>query len=105
MEIDRVMFAEVAEESYVDLRTDYSGRGMYGKDCPAVVGSVSQFALFILAIDEAIRIQHPHSEFSSDEAVFLADNVSTDSMGYSTVFYWPSLELTSYDDEEWDQED
>jgi hypothetical protein len=96
IEIDRQLFLEVAEESYMDVREDYSGRGMYGKSCPGVIGSLSQFALFLLAFDEAVRVQDEENDpiYTTQAAAEIADTVSTDSMGFDTIFYFPTLVLT-----------
>jgi hypothetical protein len=98
IEIDRQIFCDVAEENYMDVREDYSGRGMYGKGCVGVIGSLSQFALFLLALDEAIREQLGEVHNATDAACQLADNLCTDNMGYEIIFYWPSLSLV-YDDD------
>lgn len=61
-------------------RRDYSGRGMYGERCPAVVTDESPFTVGSVA----------HDVFG-DRAFDL--DVRSDSMGLSTVIYFPNLEI------------
>lgn len=62
----------------------YSGRGMYGNYCPAIVGSQS----------ECVKLLVRAAMLDPDtfELYNLAD-FATDSMGYDVVWYWPHLEV------------
>lgn len=84
--LDRQTFMRCAEDADMEAREDYSGRGMYGRTCPAVVGRVNDVAKFyvFLAIE---------GEEMIDTTLELADMQSTDSMGYDNVFYWSGLTL------------
>lgn len=72
-----------------DLRRDYSGRGMFGDRCFGIVGGPGQFASFMagIAADEA--------EGNANEGLAerLAENVVTDDMGLSTIYYFPAYLL------------
>ena len=68
----------------VDIRDDYSGRYMYGATCLAVVGDnyvldVFMDAAWYYGIDVSLR------------------NMSEDSMGLSSVFYWPHVRVEKED--------
>ena len=56
-----------------DLRTDYSGRGMYGKLCYGVVTS-RPIAVIEEAASQGLR------------------GAQMDSMGLETIVYWPRVE-------------
>lgn len=66
-----------------DIRTDYSGRGMFGETCFGIVGGDQEYAGFLLEL----------AEDDKKLAKRLADSVSTDSMGMETIYYWRSLKL------------
>lgn len=95
------------ESSDGDLRPQsYSGRGMYGKQCLAVVG-VHAGAVFSDLIGTAL-----YGEFSTDEkdAIVMAlCDVRQDSLGHDTVVYFPRVEYVGgsgnadADDEEDDE--
>lgn len=72
-----------------DLRRDYSGRFMYGDECFGIVGGPGEFAEFIalIASDEADGCA------TEGLAKRLADAVKTDSMGLSTIYYFPGYLL------------
>jgi hypothetical protein len=77
---------EIAEIDWDDTTIrNYSGRGMYGDECMAVVldGDRDTFALFA-----ALGI-----ELDDDEAIPMARSACQDSMGRSIVIYWPRLRL------------
>ncbi|PVB16411.1 hypothetical protein DDJ71_19700 [Mycobacteroides abscessus] len=72
------------------VRTDYSGRGMYGKECLAVV-------LDDASLTPAVTAELAFALAGTDDD--LADLVDriwslptyTDSMGRRTVIYWPNV--------------
>lgn len=70
------------------VRTNYSGRGMYGRECFGVVVSNSDLMLVGIAFE---RLFERHS--SSVSAVKLLKRTSMDSMGYDTIVYFPGFEL------------
>ena len=65
----------------------YSGRGMYGRRCVAVVGE-SQLVILSMIVSAS------HGSDWSDSAPELIRTAHADSMGYDVVVYWP--------DHEWD---
>lgn len=64
----------------VDIRDDYSGRYMYGRECLAVVGDNYTLDVFL----DACRYYGIGARLG---------NMAQDSMGLSQVFYWPSIEV------------
>ena len=97
--MSRSRFVEYAQREDLEIRMDYSGRGMYGSTCPAVIGGLSDFIRFLGAI-----AADSEECYVTDDFDYLVDRFSKDSMGYDTVFYWPSLTLTEYDYEGEDDE-
>lgn len=76
-----IQFDEVSDV----VRTDYSGRGMYGRDCfGLVLDSTSDIMDFILAVSYDDR----------DLADALSRNLTEDSMGLSGIYYFPRFAVT-----------
>ena len=76
---------DACDDEGVDLRTEYSGRGMYGKTCIGIVAD---------GLGALMRTVHTLSEDSRGEALAEAmrdADPATDSMGMSTIYYWRSL--------------
>lgn len=77
------------------LRT-YSGRGMYGKYCPAIeFESTSDAFMFFAAAGQytAEQQEYDEPEVDWDFADRLASGASTDSMGMGIVVYFSRWEL------------
>lgn len=66
---------------------DYSGRGMYGDRCLAIVTDNPVDTVLCL-VQEAIGSLDPEETAEIVEAL---SNSRTDSMGRSAVIYWPHL--------------
>jgi len=66
-----------------DLRRDYSGRFMFGEECFGIVGDAGSYGEFManVAMEDA------------DLAKALAGAVRTDSMGLSTIYYFPGYRM------------
>lgn len=79
--IDALELAGLDEDA---LRDDYSGRGMYGEDCLAVVCGLGDLLAFATALGEQYG-----------EARNWMSSVCSDSMGRSAVYYWPGVTVTS----------
>jgi hypothetical protein len=86
---------ELLEEEGFDLRRDYSGRGMYGKTCLGLVGDTRDLIRFIRFIEREHADEY--TNFPMDDVDWL-DDVREDSMGRSTIFYWPKVQVVSDDD-------
>ena len=81
-----------AVDDCADIRTDYSGRGMYGESCFGITfdggGNVFGFAL---------RLGKEHPELA--EKFAKAGLPRQDSMGLGTIFYWERLSCEEDDEE------
>lgn len=86
--------------SFDDVRSDYSGRGMYGDTCLGYVGSEPHLFIFDLA---KLLVERDSGESDADEIRDKMERLGlgrTDSMGYETIYYFPSITVESADDEE-----
>lgn len=102
MEITKAKFMEAfahAEENHeVELRENYSGRGMYGKTCIGVVGGDEGLAEF----ESALALLTVMDDLDDEVNGFTALNALTDvqdmrrsdSMGMDRVYYYPALSIT-----------
>ena len=75
------ILVDAADRCDLEFRTDYSGRGMYGEQCIGVVGYLSDLLAFVLLVAEQDK------DLAQDELTQL----TWDSMGLSTIYYWPKL--------------
>ena len=94
---------EQSEDSEYDVsfRNDYSGRGMYGRNCVGITGSetgcMKLIAEVIKGAREELKTVLPASSDYENDTLFgeLVDtllNYDRDSMGRSIILYWPQLE-------------
>lgn len=60
-------------------RTTYSGRGMYGMVC---LGFVTNTPMRLVSLLDTI-----------DNSIFFSSYAHTDSMGLSSIVYWPGLTI------------
>lgn len=79
-----------ANDNDYNLRTDYSGRGMYGKTCIGFDTDRGQ-NLFSLGIDLA-RFLTENKEYDLLEA-FQNTTINIDSMGMGQIVYFPRMEI------------
>lgn len=104
----QALIEEAANEIDMRFRADYSGRGMFGRSCIAVVGVRSDFSdLLAYITDRMIEEVHSASiDAEGDEQMKasyqLVDQTrditsklfdyQTDNMGFDTVFYWSDIQ-------------
>ena len=86
MELDTARcIVEVAEnhDIYLDLREDYSGRGMYGKTTAGVVGSFKELIAAVAAAGVSLE------EGSADAEEFIKDMqcITIDNMARDYIIY------------------
>ena len=86
------LLEELAQEVDGNIRTDYSGRGMYGKTCVGIVVDN------LLALGGAITSVIEDEELRKE----LTTNSNTDSMGYDTIVYWTRVTCPDADEEDED---
>jgi len=90
---------------WIGLRPrNYSGRGMYGKECIACSPDSSESGFSAQMIESAI------DKFGSDSvevsiAIEMMKRTSTDSMGLGWVCYWPSVDWEGPTEDEFEDED
>jgi hypothetical protein len=91
--VSRAAIESVLEDDE-DFRTDYSGRGMYGATCFGIVTSNVPRTLMLMAtgIIEASDIEGGEG---IDLVSELAGVARVDSMGLSSIVYFPGYELDS----------
>lgn len=83
---------DAADELGLDLRTDYSGRGMYGDECIGIVaGSTGEVIRWFFMI-------HDLDDMLADRLV--EQNMSQDSMAFDIIFYWPSVSVENDESED-----
>jgi len=82
------------EDDSVSLRERYSGRGMYGRECPGIVGSLSEC---FEVIREAIKIAHADDSCDFHQIVDQLLTFNQDSMGMGgVIIYWQHLDAFEY---------
>ena len=82
-----------SEDCGFSIREDYSGRGMFGKTCLGIVANNigKAVAAILRNIDDPDVIE----EFAG-----VLENLHTDSMGKSSIFYFPNFEFGETEDED-----
>jgi len=100
MKIDYTTLVDIAYEAGIDednIRTDYSGRGMYGKSC---VGYDLDSKGDLLSLGAALQTEGVLDDF--------INRASFDSMGMGIIVYFPGIKCEdgpADEDEEDEEED
>ena len=84
----KALVIEALECYAEDFRPDYSGRGMYGRECIGVV--CDSLRDFMRLVHEVVCMVENDGGCPHDATSILAD-VSTDGMGLSTIYYFTGL--------------
>lgn len=77
-----------------DVRTDYSGRGMYGRTCIGFTGENP--TVFVTALVSAALVREQGdgvTVWDTVEALGDLGRAGSDSMGLDRITYWPGLQL------------
>ncbi|MGW5267169.1 hypothetical protein ACWEQ4_00825 [Rhodococcus sp. NPDC003994] len=86
----------------VELRLDYSGRGMYGRTCVGVVDRNGAAAtLFLIKLAEQAVEADKDSFYLDTLLEWVAEAMegqSRDSMGYDVITYWTRLSCSDPED-------
>jgi hypothetical protein len=80
-----------------DIRTDYSGRGMYGRTCLGYTGSDVVLFAFRLAVEAAKADMEDGDEpdlFTVEDYLMTLGEPTSDSMGRGAIFYWPGVTVS-----------
>jgi len=97
---DIELLEEFANEYDCRLRTDYSGRGMYGQSC---IGFVTDLPPFSLGLELALFLDRENKSEMID--IFSQARVNQDSMGLSSITYFPSIQAEEQDEDDEDEYD
>jgi len=104
------MFQHVVDDSGQEMRIrSYSGRGMYGKECMALVcqsyGQVARVIAGVMrfACDQAEN--NPESPVEVDDVEINLGRMQMDSMGRGIVAYWPDIPFEGEEDGDDEDED
>lgn len=85
----------IADQAGLDsteaLRTDYSGRGMYGDACVGITGNIGDLVSFVATAVREAELDETNDDLR--EFVRHIEDVSTDSMGYDLIFYWRNIQI------------
>lgn len=86
-----LLVAAVEDEGLGEVRTDYSGRWMFGDECIGIdLASVTDFSVVLLNVAARDR------EF----AYALADAERSDSMGFGVIVYFPGVKAPERDEDD-----
>lgn len=93
MELAEELLADLewAYQDEISMRTDYSGRGMYGTTCLGF--TVPNAARFMFSLGILMAEWQPHADV---ELGVLHERLAMsmhDNMGLSTIVYWPSIKV------------
>jgi hypothetical protein len=102
---------DVGNSDIVSFRNTYSGRGMYGRQCVGIVGSMAECQLVIAQVIKTLSMalsrvakESVDPDYSATEddladtendfdlAINSLMNFSQDNMGLDVILYWPNLE-------------
>lgn len=107
-------FAEFAREAGYQVYEDYSGRGMFGKKCFALVGDEPPLGtiLHFISCEFENRIYHGTDENSNEICMdhddlskildfmeLMRNTMASDSMGVQDVYYWPKIDVERQSDD------
>lgn len=87
-------------EGYFDeIRMDYSGRGMYGKECFGIVTGESLWNVRG-ELEEIRKDYEEDGELYDDLCTLLENEPSEDSMGMDRIYYWTRVQVVADDTDE-----
>lgn len=106
--IDNILEEYADDTGYIQVVHNYSGRGMYGAQCLAIIGDrvfcmqaisrvIKTYAT--CAFDQSV----PESAFAS--LVDIMMDFNQDNMGHDVVIYWPEIQIEPLDEVDEDQEE
>jgi hypothetical protein len=94
--VQEIVDAYVNDYTEVDVRS-YSGRGMVGDRCLGIVAEPGAFAEFVAGLAEIVASDGYGFGDVADGMCALRERIGRvrmDSMGLSTVWYWPDIEVS-----------
>ncbi len=85
-----------------NLRREYSGRGMYGGKCFGIVcRQVGQVVQFMIHLSKLVE----EEGMDPDMVLEMTERMSSDSMGMSSITYFPGFTIGNDPDDEYSEED
>ena len=90
--VKREVLEDVVYRSDMDLdqiRSDYSGRGMYGRECLGLTCTLPDLLMFAINF-ELIHGDDEDADLLPSEWI---PQVQEDSMGRGAIYYWPSVQV------------
>lgn len=115
MKISATLFRDVCDDYDISSRTDYSGRGMYGRNCVGIVGDAGDLVRFLrevapeveaesLTAEEgrAVQAKIDDDETGHTYALMISDEwyaMSVDNMGRDMIYYWPGIQAVEPEDD------
>lgn len=94
----RSLLTELIEEGLPEgysIRLNYSGRGMYGKDCVGIVGP-NPLKMFCYCAGTCVDVHYDRGDIAV-EFFDLLSNHKQDSMGRDTIIYFPEWNVDEDD--------
>lgn len=88
---------EQGEDANIRIYEGYSGRGMYGKECIGVTGSLGDIVSALL--EGALKMASTMSRFEKRDLLDDVQNMQRDSMGHDMIVYWPGIEFVGEQEE------
>ena len=104
------MFEHVVDDSGQEMRIrSYSGRGMYGKECMALVcenhGQVARVVAGVMRFACEQAENNPETPVEVDDVEINLGRMKMDNMGRGLVAYWPDIPFEDAADEEEKEDD
>ena len=91
--ISKELFEDMAADAEVEeTRLDYSGRGMDGRHCVGIVGTMTDLVNFVQTVTTR-NVEERYEDNAIDSLAEALSGVEWDSMGYSMIYYWPNISI------------
>jgi hypothetical protein len=89
------------EEFNYSLRTDYSGRGMFGDTCIGIVcGNTSILLVHLTMWLTNAHRDNVNNEYGIESLIDAVSGCKTDSVGYDNILYFPQIKWDNFSTED-----
>ena len=82
----------------LDYYGSYSGRCMYGRNCPGIVLKTSES--YMTPLDVAVRLADYIRDEGEDNANELLGSICMDNLGLDTIIYFPDYDIDAEEDDD-----
>lgn len=90
----------ICENNDIELRKDYSGRNMFGKECFGIVGNGNTLTKFFIDLTSSLK------EFDDEQLAYeLSYDLKTDNMGNDYIYYFPNWQWNNEEMENEEEEE